>query len=284
MPEPSLPRARKSVGRRPTIAAGIALLVSALAVGVVIAGGSASASGPAGTAPSTAGTELSRSASARTVTPPPTATTSAQSVAATATAPAASAVASSMPTKTTDSTAPIARRSTSATRPSPVATRQSAAAARPSGAASHHTSHAPARRSTTANPPATAAASGGNWMTELVPQIDPDGRATWVFGRNGGWGASDGHTIYIDPDVPTDKRFSVLVHEYGHVLEARVYGSLDASIAALSALTGAGSSDITANESTADCIALLQGATWVNYGCDDSLRAAASAILAGHRP
>jgi len=31
-------------------------------------------------------------------------------------------------------------------------------------------------------------------------------------------------------------------------------------------------------------MALMQGATWINYGCQDSLRDAATAILAGHRP
>ena len=54
--------------------------------------------------------------------------------------------------------------------------------------------------------------------------------------------------------------------------------------AALSALIGGSPDDVTANESTADCMALMQGATWVNYGCQDSLRDAATAILAGHRP
>lgn len=127
-------------------------------------------------------------------------------------------------------------------------------------------------------------ASSGNWMTDLIPQVDPGGAATWVFERNGSWGASDGHTIYIDPDVPSSKRFSVLVHEYSHVLQVQAYGSLNESVAAMSALIGGSPSDVTANERAADCMALMLGATWVNYGCDDSLRAAAAAILAGHRP
>jgi hypothetical protein len=129
-----------------------------------------------------------------------------------------------------------------------------------------------------------AAGSSGNWMTDLIPQVDPNGLATWVFERNGGWGASDGHTAYIDPNIPTDKRFSVMVHEYSHVLQARVYGSLRNSTAALSAIVGGGPSDVTANESTADCMALMQGASWINYGCQDELRPAAAAILAGRTP
>ena len=121
-------------------------------------------------------------------------------------------------------------------------------------------------------------------MTELIPQVDPNGLATWVYERNGAWGASDGHTVFIDPNLPDDKRFSVMVHEYSHVLQARVFGSLRNSKAALSAIIGADPQDVTANESTADCMALLQGASWINYGCQDQLRPAAAAILAGNRP
>ena len=106
--------------------------------------------------------------------------------------------------------------------------------------------------------PAAAAPSesSGNWMTDLLPQVDPAGIATWVFERNGSWGASDGYTVWIDPDLPSDKRFSVMVHEFSHVLQVRVYGSLDGSVAGLSALVGGGATDVTANESTADCMAL----------------------------
>ncbi len=133
-----------------------------------------------------------------------------------------------------------------------------------------------------ADAPAPPPASSGNWMTDLLPQIDPGGAAQWEFWRNGGWGATNGHTVYIDPDVPADKRFSVMIHEYSHVLQVQVYGSIDASAAAMGAI--AGMSATAANESTADCMALMQGATWVDYGCQDSLRGAAEAILAGHRP
>jgi hypothetical protein len=52
----------------------------------------------------------------------------------------------------------------------------------------------------------------------------------------------------------------------------------------MSAITGASASNVSANEETADCMALSLGATWINYGCPDSLRDAAAAILAGHRP
>ena len=131
---------------------------------------------------------------------------------------------------------------------------------------------------------AARAESADNWMEALIPQVDPTGTATWVFRRNGSWGASDGHTNYIDPGVPADKRFSVMVHELSHVMQVQVYGSLTKAVAAMSAITGSSPSDVSSNEQTADCMALMLGATWINYGCPDSLRGAAAAILAGHRP
>ena len=57
------------------------------------------------------------------------------------------------------------------------------------------------------------AASSGNWMEALIPRGRPERHGHLGFRRNGGWGASDGHTNYIDPNVPADKRFSVMVHE-----------------------------------------------------------------------
>ncbi|MGS0685324.1 SH3 domain-containing protein [Nakamurella sp. GG22] len=141
---------------------------------------------------------------------------------------------------------------------------------------------APEAAASQENAPAPPQASSGNWMTDLLPEVDPGGAAQWEFWRNGGWGATDGHTVYIDPDVPADKRFSVMIHEYSHVLQVQVYGSIDASAAAMGAISGM--SATAANESTADCMALMQGATWVDYGCQDSLRGAAEAVLAGHRP
>ena len=114
---------------------------------------------------------------------------------------------------------------------------------------------------------AARAESADNWMEALIPQVDPTGTATGAFRRNGSWGASDGHTNYIDPEVPADKRFSVMVHELSHVMQVQVYGSLTKAVAAMSAITGSSPSDVSSNEQTADCMALMLGATWINYGC-----------------
>lgn len=131
--------------------------------------------------------------------------------------------------------------------------------------------------------PAPVVEQAANWMEALRPQIDPEGLATWVFEARGAWGASDGHTVFIDPDVPEDKRWSVMVHEYGHVLQVRHYGSLDATAEAMNAVVGAGPTDQGPTESNADCIAELLGATWTDYGCQDALRPAAAALVSDDR-
>ncbi|TKV57733.1 hypothetical protein FDO65_16430 [Nakamurella flava] len=127
--------------------------------------------------------------------------------------------------------------------------------------------------------PESAAAAPTDWMQALRPQVDPRGLATWVLEARGAWGATDGHTVYIDPNVPADKRWSVMVHEYGHVLQVRRYGNLNATAAALNQIVGADPSDKGPTESNADCIAELLGATWTDYGCRDALRPAAAALV-----
>ncbi len=125
----------------------------------------------------------------------------------------------------------------------------------------------------------SAAAAPNDWMQALRPQVDPRGLATWVLEARGAWGATDGHTVYIDPNVPADKRWSVMVHEYGHVLQVRRYGNLNATAAAMNQIVGADPADKGPTESNADCIAELLGATWTDYGCQDALRPAAAALV-----
>lgn len=102
----------------------------------------------------------------------------------------------------------------------------------------------------------TPAPVADNWMVELVPSVDPGGLGVWVFERNGGMGASDGHTVFIDPAVTPDKRFSVMAHEYAHLLQAQQYGSLTEARLHMNI------------ERQADCVALDMGATWAHYGCN----------------
>lgn len=109
-----------------------------------------------------------------------------------------------------------------------------------------------------------------NWMEEALPQVDGNGLGVWLFEENpvtGAWGTTDGHTVWISPDVPDYAQWSVMVHEYSHLLQAQYYGSLDAA---------AGQVDI---ESLADCMANELGATFNYYGCDEALVPLARAIL-----
>ena len=111
-----------------------------------------------------------------------------------------------------------------------------------------------------------------NWMEELRPQVDPAGLGEWRFEvhpETGAWGTTDGHTVWIDPQVPQDYRYSVMVHEYAHILQRNHYGSLDEA------------SKQTDFESLADCMALEMGATHTSYGCDEDLIPVATTILGG---
>lgn len=137
----------------------------------------------------------------------------------------------------------------------------------------------PARAVRVSSAPGPVSAAPADRMQALRPQVDPRGLATWVLEARGAWGATDGHTVYIDPNVPADKRWSVMVHEYGHVLQVRRYGNLNATAAAMNAIVGADASDKGPTESNADCIAELLGATWTDYGCREALRPAAAALV-----
>lgn len=115
----------------------------------------------------------------------------------------------------------------------------------------------PAQVETPTLAPVAVVDTPANWMEALLPQVDPSGYGHWIFERNGSWGATDSQSnVWIDPDMPLEYRYSVMIHEYAHVLQDRQYGGLDAA---------RGVEDI---ESDADCYALAHGATWINYGCN----------------
>lgn len=112
-----------------------------------------------------------------------------------------------------------------------------------------------------------------NWMEELRPQVDLSGLGVWLFEKHpetGSWGTTDGYTVWIDPNVPEDARWSVMVHEYAHLLQRVHYGSLDQAEKQ--------SGDM---ESLADCMALQMGADFTAYGCDEALVPVANQILGG---
>ena len=114
-----------------------------------------------------------------------------------------------------------------------------------------------------------------------------DGVTRWrASGRYGHWGASDvyHHVIYIAPWVPQGKLYSVVVHEWGHMLTVQAYdGDVRAAFAAMNDFYGG--TGWAGGERAADCIARVLGADWTNYtSCTrTSWRTAARRLIAGER-
>ena len=107
-----------------------------------------------------------------------------------------------------------------------------------------------------------------------------------VTDRYGHWGATDlaNGDIYISPNIPASKVYSVASHEYAHARTLYNYGwNLSAANVALNRWFGGG--DVTARERAADCMAIAQGATWTNYTpCqNEHWRQGAHILLAGQR-
>ena len=125
-----------------------------------------------------------------------------------------------------------------------------------------------------------------NQAISRIPNYRP-GVATWsVTAQYGHWGATDLPTgrIYISPNVPVSKLYSVAAHEYGHALTSHNYGrNYRAAGAAMSIWFGGPAA--TARELAADCMARLQGATWTAHtSCTNAKwRQGARTLLAGHR-
>jgi hypothetical protein len=119
-----------------------------------------------------------------------------------------------------------------------------------------------------------------------IPTYRP-GIARWVVSRRyGHWGTADWYhaTLYISPTVPTAYLYDVAVHEWSHELSVLDYGGdVDATVKATNRVFGG--SNLVGAERAADCMALLQGATWTHYtNCADaSWRAAAARLVRGDR-
>jgi uncharacterized protein YjaZ len=102
--------------------------------------------------------------------------------------------------------------------------------------------------------------------------------ADWNLAESGSWGLMKTATgkVFIAKGVPCDKVRSVMVHEYTHVLQWRLYGS--SLVSDLESHGGA--------EEIADCGARMLGATWTHYvqTCTAEQTRSADAILRGVRP
>jgi hypothetical protein len=93
------------------------------------------------------------------------------------------------------------------------------------------------------------------------------GQARWVVSRAYDfWGTADWYhdVLYVSPDVPRSKLYDVAVHEWSHELSVLDYGGdVDSATSAMNAWFGG--SGLTGAERAADCMAILQGATWTHY-------------------
>lgn len=111
--------------------------------------------------------------------------------------------------------------------------------------------------------------------------------ARWVVSsRYGHWGTADWYhdTLYIAPTVPSAYLYDVAVHEWSHELSVLDYnGNVSAAVAAMNRYFGA--AGLIGAERAADCMAILQGATWTHYTtCASShWRAGAAALLRRHQ-
>ena len=139
-------------------------------------------------------------------------------------------------------------------------------------------------------PPVPATPAGPTYWPALnaaisrIPNLQPS-IVHWVVEDRGDWADTDlsTGTVYVAPRAPVNLLFSIVAHEYGHVLQGRIYGGLDAAVAGLQPFYGyVGELAI---ERAADCMALLEGATWTNYTtCQNAAwRQDAAILLSGRR-
>lgn len=108
------------------------------------------------------------------------------------------------------------------------------------------------------------------------------GAARWIVSsRYGHWGTADWYhdTLYIEPTVPAAHVYDVAVHEWSHELSVLDYnGNVSAAVAAMDRYFGG--SGLVGAERAADCMAILQGATWTHYtSCADQRWRAGAALL-----
>jgi hypothetical protein len=112
-----------------------------------------------------------------------------------------------------------------------------------------------------------------------------EGAVEWKVSRKySEWGTADWYAgvIYINPSVPESYLYDVALHEWSHELSVLDYGG-DVSAATKAMNKAFGGSGLVGPERAADCMALVQGASWTHYtSCDDSdWRAAARRLVNG---
>jgi hypothetical protein len=80
------------------------------------------------------------------------------------------------------------------------------------------------------------------------------------------WATADWYrnVIYVNPSVPVDRLFDVVVHEWSHLLSVQAYdGNVRRAKRAMNRWFGG--HRLVGAERAADCMARVQGATWTYY-------------------
>jgi hypothetical protein len=141
------------------------------------------------------------------------------------------------------------------------------------------------RRPAAALPPAPAGPTSWaalNRAIARIPTYHGTGARWVVYSDDGYWGTADWkrNVIYVGPQVPEKRLYDVAVHEWSHLLSAAAYGGDTNALVAATA-KWFGGSGLTGAERAADCMAVLQGATWTHYTrCTDARwRAGADRLL-----
>ena len=163
--------------------------------------------------------------------------------------------------------------------------------AAPAASSTHTATPAPKPTATHAAPKHTAVAVSGptHWsaLNAAIARIPTyrSGASHWVVSsKYDFWGTADWYhnVLYVDPSVPVDKLYDVAVHEWSHELSVLDYaGDVVAATRAMNKTFGG--SGLTGPERAADCMSILQGATWTHYTTctNPAWRAAASRLVAG---
>jgi hypothetical protein len=134
--------------------------------------------------------------------------------------------------------------------------------------------------------PTTSYSSALNNVVARIPTYRA-GTVRWVVSRAYAfWGTADWYhgVLYVSPDVPRNKLYDVAVHEWSHELSVLDYsGDVAAATRAMNAWFGG--SDLVGAERAADCMSILQGATWTHYTtCTNAhWRWGARLLVAGQR-
>ena len=119
-----------------------------------------------------------------------------------------------------------------------------------------------------------------------IPSYKP-GVVRWIVSDDYDfWGTADwyNNVLYVDPSVPADRLYDVAVHEWSHELSVLAYdGRVARAKRAMNRVFGG--SGLVGPERAADCMSLVQAATWTHYTTCRSVawRKAARRLVNGKR-